>query len=102
METQETRKGFRIARGTPVACVKVTDPWNYPYMRNHVTKKDNNFTPEEVLVDPWGRLPDAIGPSDSPGHDITSGAAMARNRIYVFRQSGWLMVVPEAYVAVLV
>lgn len=79
---------FLIPQGTRIQAVRSGLDWSPRNMRSHVTRKDNVFDKEEVIVDPVGKL------GANRQHACTIGGSYARNGWYGFESDGWIMLVP--------
>ena len=84
-------KLFKIKRDTPVRAVKSRTEWYPANMVDTVTKKDNLFELEDMIVDPLkaGQYP------------LTIGDSYAKAGWYGFEKDGWVMLVSGVHVEVM-
>lgn len=79
---------FLVPEGTLVQAVRSGLDWSPRNMREHVTRKDNVFDKEEVIVDPVGKL------GCNRSYAQTIGGRYAQSGWYGFESEGWVMLVP--------
>ena len=79
---------FMIPAGTKVRAIKSGLDWSPRNMRDHITRKNNVFDKEEVIVDPVGKL------GTNRRHIHTIGGSYARSGWYGFESEGWVLLVP--------
>lgn len=82
---------FEIKAGTEVKVIRDGKEWYSDNFRIHVTKEDNLFDKEEMIIDPTG-----IASWCPPINGVTVGSAYAKAGWYGFRRDGWALLVPAS------
>ena len=84
-------KLFKIYKGTKVQVIKEDVMLNKDNIHTHITKNDNIFEMEEMVIDPLGRV-------GSPALNRVYGS----RGYYGFRKNGWVLFVHHLKVGIII
>lgn len=84
---------FEVKQGTEVKVIKDGVEWYSQNFRTWITKKDNLFDKEEMIIDPT-----FIASWCPPKGGVTVGSAYAEAGYYGFRSQGYAILVPASKV----
>ena len=81
---------FKIYKGTKVQVIKEDVPLNGSILKNHITKNNNIFEIDDMIIDPSGEI-------GSPSGNRIYGS----QGYYGFRKNGWIMIVHHLKVGII-
>jgi len=87
-------KLFLVPAGTEVKVHKEEGAPHYD-TKDWVTKQENTFNLEDVVIDPVGSV------GSHRGHAVTIGGHLARCGYYGFKRGNWTLLVPADKVTIL-
>ena len=84
-------KLFKIYKGTNILAIREDVMFNRDNMKKHISKNDNIFEMEDMVIDPLGRV-------GSPALNRVFGT----RGYYGFRKNGWVMLVHHLKVGIII